>query len=55
MTKELKMSVVKDLTTVPYNGIDKEFGCFCVTQHFKIIGGIMNDNIRGHQISKNFI
>ena len=29
MTKDFKMPMIKDLMSIHYNGIDKEFGHFC--------------------------
>ena len=46
MTKDFaKMAIVKDLMTVHCRGIDRENLVISVAQHFKIITGIMVDNI----------
>lgn len=42
----------KDLMRVNYNTADKEI-CFLDT-HFKMITGVMTDNILYHQKSKDF-
>lgn len=52
MTKDLKMSIVRDLMRVHYNGTDhkkRKNVVISITQYFKKITGIITDNvILGH-------
>lgn len=45
MTKDLNVAIVSDLMRVYYTGIAYKMWLFLHIQHFKIITGIMTDNI----------
>lgn len=54
MTKDFKMTVVKDGMRVSYDVIDKKIWLF-VTEHLRTITGIMTDNIPRYQIFRKVI